>query len=356
MFALALCLMGAPALAQDAAQPDQSSADATEGFEDSESDGATQVDPWSGVRARVDRLELRGLGVLVAVPQTDAPEAAISALNEALKLQKLRLQIDDSALGLDANAPDKVIVQAAGNQPVDRILIVRFFPPNPTMIVTVYNLDGSGAGNFALEHGDTTPPADPKLAIADEGASDEIEERSEDTPVEREGPSEADLERYSNEKWVLESFDESGLVLRNGATGELFDGPEALDILGQANEAEEMRSNLSLKRVLYWTGAGLAGAGLISLVVGFFTIPTNYDADDPPIGNFVAIIGGFGGMFAGIISAVVGWNIDAIDATRKEARGWVDDKNAPLREELEIPPHLSGAPAQPAGFTLSWRF
>lgn len=92
----------------------------------------------------------------VIVVAADAKAAgAADALRAALTAGGSPLVMDESAAGNIAGKGDSEIAAAAGNLPVERIVIVRVFPGQggETAVVSVFQKSGAAAGSFSVASG-----------------------------------------------------------------------------------------------------------------------------------------------------------------------------------------------------------
>ncbi len=257
---LALCL---PAVPTHAESGDESSGKQTE------TSGWPESFPPSELPGA---LTGRKLVVVEAGDRLDRARAAADALRSSLDEAGAPLVMDGSSLGDVSDQPDREIVEAASELPVEGVVVVRIFAGGgaPNAVVSGYGPDGVAVAGFSVRKGEPVEIDD------DVSAGRGISQKTLDA-IDSAGGGGGVGSGSSRPRFVLSALPNWKVTDRK--KGRSYKGAEIYRWLDRPELADQYESNLRTRKTFRWIGVGTGVAGLAVGGIGL----VNSDGNDTTI-------------------------------------------------------------------------
>ena len=319
------------------------------------SSSTAQADVWektlttNAVDSYIQGSDLSILVVVAGENKRDV-DAAAAALERALRSSlAIQLVMSDSALGSLVNLGDSAIVKESAHLPADQIFIVRVFPgatpDKKTLVVTMYNKDGSVVGAFSGTSGQALAIQGGQSGGGVSGKTSAVVQSVTRTGAKRANKA---IEEY-DEKFLW--FEEmaaiksgTGFVVARwsspiqGKYRTPIEWDEFYDFVGHPELAEEYRAK-ALRRDLMVIGGSVAA--VVGGSVGYWGVRKSRDWDNDSgedSGYYTAMKwGGFSVCIAGAVVSYVGRLSFGLEPTKPvESHRMADEHNEKLRLRLGL--------------------
>ncbi|MGC4117742.1 MAG: hypothetical protein QM765_24935 [Myxococcales bacterium] len=297
--------------------------------------------------ALVSHLDVDPSAVLVAAVGADSREAAKAVQASLQASGKVRLAMDDSALGDLAGLSDPQVVEKCRGLPVDRVLVVRVFPRDggpSNAVVSIYDIAGTRKAGFATEAGSPLPAKAPEAPPSAPAPAALQPPPPPATPAE---PSARELyeQKYIGFADIQIVEITSGKVTSKwiepyqGKFRQPLEGIRFYEVVGRNDlvAAYQKRSNIRLGVGLGGLGLVLGGGGLIAWGFTGTCSKINVASNQCLAHDMRPVIAGgvIGGV--GLLAAAATALISPHPIDGPTARQVADTYNKNLRKELGLP-------------------
>lgn len=281
---------------------------------------------FASAAAQIGGADLR---ILVANAGTPAAEgdAAALALEAALRRDtRVRLVMNDAALGDLTTTDDATLVKKASPFPVDQVHVLRVFPGNSggwTAVVTIYRPDGSAFGGFVAEQTTAAPPttATPTgLGIAASNAIAEVT-HTQTTSLEARQKEYDEKHLQVGQVVGLNQYGQviaSGAVITRGRYGQEVRPTDFYAIIDRPDLVQKVKNRQATQAIAIVGGVLVTGVGLAILTTA------------SPIVVSVLVV-------SGTTAATTALFISPHPVDVPTIRRLVDDYNTALRADLGLP-------------------
>jgi hypothetical protein len=302
--------------------------------------------------------------VLIAgAGDSDELEAASEALGAALRASgKVRMVIDDSALGDLGRLKDAAVVKRAAGQPVDVVCVLRVFGGDKeTAVATFYDKKGNSLGALSVEKGAHLEPrgeehgagvsSDTANAVSRVLHGDKDGKADDGTPKD---PKEAEYDRRHIGFYTHVTVNViSGQAWGTWGGPYQGDGGNPLDVadyfrnVGRDDLSDYYRSGTRRKIVFGATGGVLILGGVVAGLSSIFATEAgrcqeqSVDGDclKRDMSTFYAVLGtGIGATALGVAALIVAGKTHRWKLNERETYKLAADYNRKLRRDLGLPP------------------